>query len=126
MGVAKNSKKIPVEPFLADILETHYKIRPEVEYRFTTKRKWRLDLAYPEIKLGVELDGFRFHSSVVSQINDAEKSNFLVAQGWRVLRYPSPRVFDTRICTRIVEQIGRVMHGIEDVDADARVLTEDK
>jgi very-short-patch-repair endonuclease len=61
------------------------------EYKFDAVRKWRFDFAYPEYKLGIELDGGVFtqgrHTRGVGFINDCEKLNAATMQGWRVLRY---------------------------------------
>jgi very-short-patch-repair endonuclease len=47
----------------------------------------RIDFAYPDLKVSIELDGGRFHSSREAQERDRAKSNDLVAAGWRVLRF---------------------------------------
>ena len=46
----------------------------------------RVDFAYPEAKLVIELDGRRYHSSKSDLEADHERDNRLVAGGWRVLR----------------------------------------
>ena len=47
----------------------------------------RIDFAYPDFMVSIELDGGRFHSSREAQERDRAKSNDLVAAGWRVLRF---------------------------------------
>ena len=47
----------------------------------------RIDFAYPDQKVSIELDGGRFHASREAQERDRAKSNDLVAAGWRVLRF---------------------------------------
>ena len=46
----------------------------------------RVDFAYPEAKLLIELDGRRYHSAKSDLEADHERDNRLVAGGWRVLR----------------------------------------
>lgn len=46
----------------------------------------RLDFAYPAEKLGIEADGFRFHSGPEDFQRDRERSNVLTLMGWRILR----------------------------------------
>lgn len=62
------------------------------QYRFTSRR-WRLDFAYPAIRLGIEIHGGTFiagaHSRGARQREDFEKANALTLAGWRLL------VFDT-------------------------------
>ena len=58
------------------------------EYRFHPVRKWRLDFAWANYRVAVELDGGQFmkhgrHSGA----KDYEKLNEAVALGWLVLRF---------------------------------------
>jgi very-short-patch-repair endonuclease len=61
------------------------------EYRFDAKRRYRLDIAVPERKVGLEIEGGLFskgaHSRPVGIIRDMAKGNLLVFLGWKVLRY---------------------------------------
>jgi very-short-patch-repair endonuclease len=63
----------------------------ELEYRFSKERRFRLDIAFPPYKVGVEVDGGVFsrqaHGSITGILRDMEKHNLLVLEGWRVLRY---------------------------------------
>ena len=47
----------------------------------------RIDAAYPELKLAVEVDGFEHHSSPDAFQHDRTRQNRLVALGWTVLRF---------------------------------------
>jgi very-short-patch-repair endonuclease len=47
----------------------------------------RVDFAYPEMKLAIELDGAAYHSSWEARTRDRHRENQLVALGWRVLRF---------------------------------------
>lgn len=67
---------------------------PVKEYRFDklAGRKWRLDYAWPDYKVAVELHGGIWmgknkgaHTSPTNRLRDMEKFNFAVIQGWRVL-----------------------------------------
>lgn len=92
------------------------------EYRPTILRRWRIDLALPSQKIAVEVDG-RFHGSAKQQRSDAEKNNMLTASGWRCLRYPASSVLTVKRRAAIVEQICRLLCGVNDPDLDANVLT---
>lgn len=59
------------------------------EYRFHPVRRWRFDIAFPSVKLAVELDGRGRHQTVSGVRADCEKLNTAVLMGWRVLRFPS-------------------------------------
>ena len=47
----------------------------------------RVDFAWPEQRLVVEVDGFAFHSDRVAYRSDRRRGNALVLAGWRVLRF---------------------------------------
>ena len=59
------------------------------EYRFHDIRKWRFDLAWPEQKLYVEVQGGIWiagkHSRGAAMKNDWEKWNTATCMGWRGL-----------------------------------------
>lgn len=63
--------------------------QPVLEYRFHPVRQWRLDAAWPEALVGVELQGGTFtggsHVQGVRYANDCDKLNAAQALGWRVL-----------------------------------------
>jgi very-short-patch-repair endonuclease len=71
-------------------------IQFQQEYRFNPQRRYRLDLAIPPLKLGIEIDGAIFsqgaHSRPLGILRDMEKANLLVLSGWRVLRYTPAQV----------------------------------
>ena len=47
----------------------------------------RVDFAWPEARLIVEVDGFAFHADRASYRRDRERDNELERLGWRVLRF---------------------------------------
>lgn len=47
----------------------------------------RVDFAWPEQRLVVEVDGFAFHADRMTYRNDRRRMNALVLAGWRVLRF---------------------------------------
>jgi very-short-patch-repair endonuclease len=68
-------------------------------------RTFRLDLAYPDVRLAVELDGWEYHRSRTAFDNDRSRANALVAAGWSVIRFTS-RSSDGEIlaCIRAARQ----------------------
>lgn len=63
---------------------------PEREITFHPTRKWRFDLAWPDIKVAVEYQGGIFsrrasHSSISGIQRDQEKSNEAQLHGWIVI-----------------------------------------
>ena len=50
------------------------------------------DLSWPEVRLCVQLDGWRYHSSREAFVRDRARDRALVRLGWTVLRYTSQDV----------------------------------
>jgi very-short-patch-repair endonuclease len=50
-------------------------------------RRFRLDRAWPEVKLAVELDGAQHHTSSADRQKDLARDRELAAHGWIVLRF---------------------------------------
>jgi len=90
---------------------------PEREYMFAKKameRNWRLDFAWPEHMLAVELQGGIWnrgrHSRGAGYIADCEKANAAVLLGWRLLRFTRESVEDGSGAEMVAEMIGGVRH----------------
>lgn len=49
-------------------------------------RRYRLDLAWPDVKLAVEYDGRQFHSQPRDLANDRRRQRHVEAQGWQFVR----------------------------------------
>jgi very-short-patch-repair endonuclease len=66
---------------------------PATEYRFDSRRRWRFDCAWPDVRVYVELDGGTFtngrHTRGAGFAADCEKINAATLKGWRGLRYTS-------------------------------------
>lgn len=99
-------------------------LRAHREFRFHPDRMWRLDFAFPEDKIGVEIDGGGFgrvvicdkcHTSVFRTLKDgrkvavreggrhntgagmeadAEKGNAAIALGWRIVHFTAKHIRD--------------------------------
>ena len=51
-----------------------------------------VDLAYPDRRIAIEIDGFRWHSSPARKRADEQRQNQLVLAGWTVLRFSAADV----------------------------------
>lgn len=67
---------------------------PIPEYKFHSKKKWKIDYVFENIKLAIEIEGGAWmpkgggrHNQSQGFINDMEKYNALTELGWRLLRY---------------------------------------
>ncbi len=50
-------------------------------------RRYRLDMAYPELRIAIEADGFVVHGTRPAFEDDRARQNRLVLAGWQVLRF---------------------------------------
>lgn len=86
--------------------------RVESEYTVATIEgsragRYRIDTAFPDQRLGIELDGFRFHARFPSAFKrHLARQNRLVGAGWRLLRYTRGELADIET---ILQQIQRVL-----------------
>ena len=48
---------------------------------------YKIDVAFPELKIAIETDGWAFHSDPDAFRRDRKRQNYLILQGWRVLRF---------------------------------------
>ena len=63
----------------------------------------RLDFADEELKLGVEVDGFRYHGSREAQRRDRARDRILRALGWTIIRVDASEVMGAM--SRVVAEI---------------------
>jgi len=77
-------------------VKAHKWPEPVIEHVFHPFRKWRLDIAWPELKLGIEVDGAVYaggrHTRGKGFESDCEKLNQAQLIGWRVFRYSTGQV----------------------------------
>lgn len=83
---------------------------PEREHRFHKTRKWRFDLAWPALKIAVEVHGAIFsggrHTRGAGFEKDREKVNTATLMGWRVYEVPTGWVTSGAALTLVEEALG--------------------
>lgn len=71
---------------------------PVPEYRFAPPRRWRIDWAWPDYRLGLEVDGGVWtggrHTRGAGWAKDSEKLNAAACAGWRMLRCTPQQLAD--------------------------------
>lgn len=55
--------------------------------RLASGRRVELDVAFPERRVVIELDGYAYHSSPEAHRTDLQRANELMAEGWTVRRF---------------------------------------
>lgn len=78
-----------LEKRFQDMARRHDVPAPIIQYEVWHGGRFiaRVDAAYPEHKLAIEIDGYRYHSSPEAFQRDRTRQNRLVALGWTVLRF---------------------------------------
>lgn len=71
---------------------------PHREYRFDAIRRWRFDLAWPDLMVAFECEGGVWsrgrHTRSQRFINDIEKYNAATMAGWKVYRVTTEMIRD--------------------------------
>jgi very-short-patch-repair endonuclease len=78
-----------LEARMARILREHGLPCPHFQFRVRHRGRLiaRVDFAYPDIRLVIEVDGFEVHGTPAALQRDLERQNRLMAAGWTVLRF---------------------------------------
>ena len=99
---------------------------PTYEHRFHPRRRWRFDLAWPEHKVALEVDGGTWarapgHTWGAGIAADREKQNAAVLLGWRVLRCTPQEVYSLDMLNMLRELILGFYrrHGADDLHDQA-------
>jgi hypothetical protein len=80
---------------------------PTPEYLFHPVRKWRIDWAWPDYRVGLEVDGGIWHNGRHTRgagwLKDSEKLNCAAALGWRMLRVTPAQLHDLTTITLVAD-----------------------
>lgn len=68
----------------------------------------RLDFAYPERRLAIEVDGFGWHSSTRQLQRDRQRQNALVIRKWKIARFASDDIKHHPY--RVIEEIRALLN----------------
>jgi len=76
------------------------------------RKRYRIDAAYPDVKLAVEIDGYEKRSSPEALVRDAERRNALTLEGWTFLSFPWANVVGdpSRVAEQIVQLLWTLGH----------------
>jgi very-short-patch-repair endonuclease len=83
---------------------------PVPEFRFAPPRRWRIDWAWPDQRVGLEVDGGVWvggrHTRGAGWLQDTEKLNAAAALGWRMLRCTPQQLASGAILEALTEALG--------------------
>lgn len=87
--VAAGKEESLLEARFVDLVRRFELPKPELQHELWHAGRFmaRIDAAYPELQLAIEVDGFAHHSSPGAFQRDRTRQNRLVALGWTVLRF---------------------------------------
>ena len=103
----KTSKKADhIRAFAYYLCSLGFKVEPEL--RFHPTRRWRFDLAIPDLKIAIEVEGGVWtqgrHTRGSGYIGDLEKYNEAAILGWLVLRFTTDQVREASVALSTVER----------------------
>lgn len=78
--------------------ETYTDLRPLALNGLVPQHKvppYRLDFAIPNKKIGIEIDGYGFHSDKDTFLRDRQRQRALEMVGWRIIRFAGKEACDT-------------------------------
>lgn len=77
---------------------------PVRELRFCPSRRWRFDFAWPDQRIGAEVEGGLWggrHVRPTGYTADCEKYNEAAIEGWRVVRFTAEMIHSGRALTAL-------------------------
>lgn len=113
LGLGVNGAESPQESRLRLLVVDAGFPVPVCQYRILTLSGdllYKLDLAWPELRLGLEYDGVEAHEG--REQHDAERDRRLAARGWQIIRVRKADFVDP---TRLIDELRRAF-------ADRRML----
>lgn len=73
----------PIETILYNAL-CSFGIEPEIQYKISY---FRVDMAYPDLKIAIECDGFKFHTGEINWSKDKYRQKRIEELGWKFERF---------------------------------------
>lgn len=83
---AEGERTSALESAMDRVIVGHRLPRPERQHPLEGTR-YRLDYAWPAVRLAVEVDGYASHAGLEAFGYDRERQNALVLAGWTILRF---------------------------------------
>lgn len=87
----RGDKASPIEEILLAAMNTRSLLIGEFRRNFQVG-PYRIDFAFPAVKLGVECDGRAYHTEPAQVARDRRRDQYLTSLGWTVRRYTGTRI----------------------------------
>ena len=86
--------KLP-QDILSQAITSRWGDRAHMEYKAIPDRKFRIDIAFPEEKLAIEVDGWSYHGRFKDDFKKGlRRQNILSEHGWSFLRFTADDIFN--------------------------------
>lgn len=81
----------------------------QMEHHFLPGCKYRMDFAWPHLKVAIETQGFKYHSSITALIRDYTKYNLAQEHGWVVFQINSAMIKESfpTFCKQVKLTLGK-------------------
>jgi len=63
------------------------------EIQYDIDNKYRLDFAFPEFQIAVELDGHDYHKTKDQRTSDSQRDRYLLSKGWVTIRFTGTEIY---------------------------------
>lgn len=110
------------EAFLEYWMQAHPDNPPVTQYHFSAESRYRLDFAWPQSKLGLEIQGYGpGHTSRSSMHRDANKHNLAVLTSWTLV-YLTGKHLTTKVIHNSIKPIEHLL-GLQNAHIQRRSRT---
>jgi very-short-patch-repair endonuclease len=83
----------PIEEMFIKAMKPFYDYF-KMEVQYNQEHPYRIDVAFPDLQIAVELDGHEFHASKEARKRDASRDRDLMRRGWSVVRFTGSEIFN--------------------------------
>lgn len=103
----KIPKNKPDYSFFMNLCASSHIPKPTPEFKFHDTRKWRMDFAWPNYKLALEIEGGVHtggrHTRGAGFEKDIEKYNEMSRLGWRIIRITPENLYKVSTIQLIID-----------------------
>jgi very-short-patch-repair endonuclease len=104
--------------FWLQLMNLDLQLMPEPEFRFHPTRMWRVDFAWPSLRVAVEIEGAIWtggrHTRGAGVLGDMDKYNSLSVMGWKLLRFDGGAVRKGRAAVEVAALVRELMASADD------------
>jgi very-short-patch-repair endonuclease len=92
--IADRTEGVPSEELEREFLRLVRRVRLPKPVRQQPQGRFRIDFAYPDLLIAIEVDGWNSHGTPAALAADLKRQNALVLRGWTILRFTWRQLID--------------------------------